>query len=200
MNKYFYDRLPLFVFVIIIFVSGISFGAIAVKTVDYSIRENVFAYFNDFMKGYDELNYSNSTLVSESIKFNLLNIVIIWVLGISVFLMPLITVLVFFKGFVLGFTVGFLVNEYSLQGVIMAIAAVFPQNLIIIPAYILAAVMAIYLSVRIFKYYRGLEGLNGEDLLTYTLEMGLLALLLVGGSIIETFISPYLMKIILHFI
>lgn len=200
MNKYFYDRLPLFVFVIIIFVSGISFGTIAVKTVDYSIRENIFVYFSDFMKGYDRLNYSNSTLVSESIKFNLLNIVIIWVLGISVFLMPLITVLVFFKGFVLGFTVGFLVNEYSLQGVIMALAAVFPQNLIIIPVYILAAVMAIYLSVRIFKYYRGLEMLNGEDLLTYTLEMGLLALLLVGGSIIETFISPYLMKIILHFI
>lgn len=200
MNRYFYDRLPLFVFVVIIFVLGISFGAIAVKTVDYNIRENVFAYFNDFMEGYNELNYNNSTLVSESIKFNLLNIVIIWILGISVFLMPLITVLVFFKGFVLGFTVGFLVNEYSFQGVIMVVAAVFPQNLIIIPVYILAAVMAIYLSVRIFKHYRGFEVLSGEDFLAYTLEMGLLALLLVGGSIIETFISPYLMKLILRFI
>jgi len=114
--------------------------------------------------------------------------------------MPLITVLLFFKGFVLGFTVGFLVNEFGFKGIIIALVTVFPQNIIIIPVYLLATVTAVYFSLRLIKYYRGRERLRGEDLGTYTMEMAVFGIALLGGSIIETFISPFLFRVLLRFL
>jgi len=146
------ERLPLFIFVIIIFILGISFGTITVKTLEYSNRENLFNYFNNFMQEINVLEYDQQSLISESIKFNLLNILIIWAFGLSVIIMPLITVLVFFKGFVLGFTAGFLLSQYSYRGILLILSAIFPQNLLIIPGYILAAVIAIYFSIRIIQF------------------------------------------------
>ncbi|MFP4662145.1 MAG: stage II sporulation protein M [Halanaerobiales bacterium] len=200
MNKFIHDRLPLFTFVIIIFVLGISFGAIAVKTVDYSIKENVFTYFNNFMQGYEKIEYNQASIVGESIKFNLLSIIIIWAFGLSMILMPLLTVLIFFKGFVLGFTVGFLVSEYSFKGILIALAAIFPQNIIIIPIYILSCVMAISLSIKIFEYYRGREKVSSEDLMLYSVEIGILAFVMLLASLVETYISPFLLKVLLRFI
>lgn len=200
MNSFVRNRLPLLTFVVVIFILGIGFGAIAVKTLEYSVKNNLFNYFNDFMKGLEGLEYNQKSLVSESIKFNLLNIFIIWAFGLSVIIMPLITVMIFFKGFVLGFTVGFLVSEYSYKGIFVALAAIFPQNVLIIPAYILAAVIGIYFSVRIIKYYRGRERLNFQDFITYTMEIVLLAGILLGGSLIETYASPFLFKLVLRLI
>lgn len=197
---YIRERLPILAFVTVLFILGISFGAIAVKTVDYNVKENVFNYFNSFMDGYTNLEYSQTTLISESIKFNLINILIIWAFGLLVVLMPLISVIIFFKGFVLGFTVGFLVSEYSWRGITIALAAVFPQNIIIIPIYIFSAVMAIYISIKIFKYYRGKIKITFEDILTYSLEMSMMAVVLLLGSLIETYISPFLLRIVIRFV
>ncbi|MCG8515168.1 MAG: stage II sporulation protein M [Halanaerobiales bacterium] len=200
MNLYIRKRLPVFTFIVVVFILGISFGAIAVKTVDYSTKQNLFNYFNDFMQGYNEIEYDRGSLVSESIKFNLFNIFMIWAFGITVIMMPLITLLIFFKGFVLGFTVGFLVSEYSLKGIVLAISAVFFQNVLIIPSYIMAAVMAVSLSIRIIKYYRNRAKLSFEDFLAYTLEMTMLALITLGGALLETYISPLLLRLVLRFI
>ncbi len=200
MNLYIRKRLPVFTFIVVVFILGISFGAIAVKTVDYSTKQNLFNYFNDFMQGYNEIEYDRGSLVSESIKFNLFNIFMIWAFGISVIMMPLITLLIFFKGFVLGFTVGFLVSEYSLKGIVLAISAVFFQNVLIIPSYIMAAVMAVSLSIRIIKYYRNRAKLSFEDFLAYSLEMTMLALITLGGALLETYISPLLLKLVLRII
>jgi len=200
MNKFFKDRLPILTFVLVIFILGVSFGAIAVKTVDYSVKENVFSYFNNFMDGYNQIKYSQTNLIGESIKFNLISISIIWAFGLSMFLMPLITILIFFKGFVLGFTVGFLVSEYSFKGILIALTAVFPQNVIIIPIYIISSVMSIYISIRIFKYYRGQTKIAFEELMIYSLEMTVLASILLVASLVETYLSPLFLKFLVRFI
>lgn len=115
-------------------------------------------------------------------------------------LMPLIIVFLFFKGFLLGFTVGFLVSEYSFKGILMSLAAVFPQNLLIIPVYLISTVMAIYLSLSIYKYYRGRARIELEDLVVYTLEMAILALILLLASLLETYLSPFLLRFLIAFI
>lgn len=196
MNRYIQDRLPIFTFVIIVFILGISFGAVAVKTVDYSTKEDVFSYFNKFLQGYRQIEYRNTALLAESIEFNLMNIFIIWAFGLSMILMPLITILIFFKGFVLGFTVGFLISEYSFRGILIALAAVFPQNILVIPVYLIASVLSIYISINIFKYYRGKAAINGEIFLKYSLEMLVMAVILVLSSLIEAYLSPLLLNLV----
>lgn len=198
--RVFYEKIPLFAFVTVIFILGVGFGAVAVKTVDYGARESLFSYFNNFMEGYNMLEYDRQSLVSDSIKFNLINLLIIWGLGISVFLMPLITVILFFKGFVLGFTVGFLISEYSYAGILIALSTVFPQNMLIIPAMLMAGMSGFYFSIKIIQHYRGRAKLELQNWSTYTMKMLFFGLLLLGGSLVETFISPVLFKYVLKLI
>ncbi|MFW6311971.1 MAG: stage II sporulation protein M [Nanoarchaeota archaeon] len=199
-NYFIKRRIPLLIFVLIIFVFGIGFGAIGVKTVEYSNKQELFNFFNNFMQGINEINYNQGTMVSESIRFNLINILVIWLFGMSVILMPLIPVLLFFKGFVLSFSVGFLISEYSLKGVLYSLVTIFPQNLLIIPAFIIAGILAIHFCVRIINFYRKRERLSIQDFFAYTISMFLLAIMLFMGSLIETYISPYLFKLLLRFL
>src|SRR5690606_2196452 len=200
MNRYIQERLPAFTFVTIIFILGISFGAIAVKTVDYGLRQDLFFYFNSFLEGFTDIEYEQKSLLIDSIKFNLFNIFVIWSFGLSMILMPLIIVLLFFKGFLLGFTVGFLVSEYSFKGILMSLAAIFPQNMVIIPFYLVSSVMAIYLSINIYRYYRGRNKMELEDLVVYTLEMAILAVILLLASLLETYLSPFLLRVLIAFV
>ena len=193
------QKLPLLVFISIIFIIGIGFGAFAVRTVDYNIQQDLFSYFSDFLKGYNNIDYQKSALINESIKFNLLSISVIWLFGMSVIIMPLVPMLVFFKGFVLGFTIGFLVSQFNFKGIILAIVTVFPQNVLIVPAYILAGVTAIAFSVKIVNYYRGRERLSFNDFINYSSKMILLGVLLLGGSLLETFVSPFMFRLVLRF-
>ncbi|HLV09191.1 MAG TPA: stage II sporulation protein M [Halanaerobiales bacterium] len=199
MKAFLRKRLPGLSFIIVIFILGISFGAVAIRTLDYSYQETIITYFNDFIRGFEGIEYNSSSLIAESIKYNLINITVIWLFGLSVILMPLIMLLLFFKGFILGFTVGFLVSEYGFKGVIIALVTVFPQNIIIIPVYLLASVIAIYFSIRLINYYRGRKPIRGEDLFIYTIEMGFAALVLLGASLIETYLSPFLFRVLLRF-
>lgn len=198
MTKFLKDRLPYVIFIIIIFVIGIIFGTTAVNSLNYGSKESVFSYFNDFINNYKEIEYSQKNLIGNSIKFNLLNLVIIWAVGISVFIVPLVVVIIFFKGFVIGFTVGFLVSEYGFKGILFSIFTVFPQNIFIVPAFLLAGIVSLSFSMKIIKYYRNRGRLSSEDFINYSLEMLVLGLVLTGGSLIETFFSPFLMRLLVN--
>ncbi|MEJ6950972.1 stage II sporulation protein M [Natronospora cellulosivora (SeqCode)] len=200
MNKFIRDRFPYFVFVIIVFIVGISFGTIAIRTIEYSVRENIFSYFNDFIQGFDTIQFDRTTFITDSLRFNLLNLFVIWSFGLSMVLMPLITIVVFLKGFVLGFTVSFLLSEYGFTGILIALAAVLPQNLIIIPVFILSSVMSIYMGLRIFGYYRGRNTVSFEEITTFSIEILILAVIMSMASLIETFISPFLLSLLFRFI
>ncbi|MFW5982267.1 MAG: stage II sporulation protein M [Halanaerobiaceae bacterium] len=200
MNRFLRERFPIIIFVLVVFILGISFGSIAVKTIEHGVRENIFNYFNDFISGFDSIQFNRTTFMTDNLKFNILNLFIIWAFGLSMVLMPLITVVVFLKGFVLGFTVSFLLSEYSYKGILIALTAVLPQNLIIIPVFVLAAVMSIYMGGRIFYYYRGKNNLNFEEIISFSLEFLILTVIISLASLIETFISPFLLKLLFRFI
>ena len=165
----------------------------------FKSREELFNYFNNFLDGYNEIEYNKINLLGESVKFNLFSMFIMSIFGISVIIMPLVPVLVFIKGFVLGFTIGFLVSQFDLQGILIAVVAVFPQNLLVIPCYLLGGLTTVGFSIKIVNYFRSREKLNFLDYFNYISKMVFLGILILGGSLVETYISPFLFKIILKF-
>ncbi|MFW6007302.1 MAG: stage II sporulation protein M [Halanaerobiales bacterium] len=196
---YLENRFPLLVFVCLILILGIGFGAYAIRSVNYSVQQELFNYFNNFLDDFQEMDYEKIDLLSESIKFNLLNIFIMWLLGLSVIIIPLVPILIFIKGFVLGFTTGFLISQFSLKGILIAIITVFPQNIIVIPCFILGGLTATGFSIKIINYFRNKIRLNFIDFFNYTSKMILLAVIVLSGSLIETYISPVLFKFMLRF-
>src|SRR5690606_4529411 len=74
-------------------------------------------------------------------------LIILFLLGLSVIGLPLVWVLLYVKGLVIGFSVGFLVNQIGMKGLFLAAISIAPQNFVIIPVYIIAGTVSMIFSL-----------------------------------------------------
>jgi stage II sporulation protein M len=112
--------------------------------------------------------------------------------------MPIILGVVFFKGFSLGFTVGFLVKEKAVSGILLSIISILPQNLVYIPLLILWSVVGINFSVHIARGRPGSAISLGRGFISYTLLMLVFLILVMVGAFIEAYLSPWFLGLFLN--
>ncbi len=200
-TSYFYENSSIFVFVVILFLMGVIFGAIVVNSMGYSQKQDLYFYLSQFFGDVSngKLAASNE-LFLQSLFHNSKFIGLMWVLGISIVGLPVILILLFIKGMVIGFTVGFLVNQMSWKGFLLAFGSILPQNLIIIPVFIIMAVMSMSFSLIMIK--KQFMKKYGQPIMPvfkrYILALILSILFILAASGIEAFLSPGLMKTIVH--
>ncbi|TGA98179.1 stage II sporulation protein M [Sporolactobacillus shoreae] len=192
------DCRSLYTFVIALFLMGIIFGAIVVNSLPYETKTDLFHYLQQF---FGELSHGQiadpQLLFRESLLNDLQYIGLIWILGLSVIGLPIIFILVFVKGMVLGFTVGFLVSQMGINGFLTALVSVFPQNLLLIPCDLFISVVAVVCSLKIIRQL--LIKTRREPLFPQIISYALL--LLISGCIVafasgyEAYISPALIRL-----
>jgi stage II sporulation protein M len=108
---------------------------------------------------------------------------------------PLLLILIFLKGLVIGFTVGFLVNQLSWKGLWFAFMAVVPQNLLVIPAMLIVTVAGIRFSVQLVKNRLiSHRGSIYPQFVAYSILVTIMAVMMFLSSTIEAYVSPTLMK------
>jgi stage II sporulation protein M len=129
----------------------------------------------------------------EILKGQLYSLGILWLLGLTVVGAPLVILLVGARGFILGFTVGFLVKEKAGQGLLLALVAVLPQNLFYVPGLLGAGALALYFTMSLFKSSR--ETPVFTRILLYTLLFIALALLVLAGTWVEAYLVPGIMRL-----
>lgn len=180
--------------VTVFFAAGVVFGALAVRNLNVDQIGELSSYLNSFLE-----KVGDTPLKDRSLKLflneNLYTLVAMYVLGLSVIGLPLIPVVVFTRGFIIGFTVGFLAREKAVKGMIFAFVSVVPQNLLLIPAILIAAVLAVNLSLLLLRHR--LAG-AGNSLLRptglYTLFMLVLVAISGLAGLCETYITPVFIK------
>ena len=73
------------------------------------------------------------------------------ILGISIIGYQSSLIFLFMKGMVVGFTVGFLVNQMGWSGFLLSFVSVLPQNFIIIPIFIMTTTLAVNISLKMIR-------------------------------------------------
>lgn len=186
----------LYIFVTVLFMMGVIFGGIAVQALDLSQTEGLLNYLGHFFQGlqHDEIADPEITF-QHALGGHLKVLGIMWILGVSVIGIPLLCIYIFLKGLVIGFTVGFLVNQLSWSGLWFAFVSVVPHNLLTIPALIIMAVSGIYFSLylvqnRLIKH----RGTIYPQFISYCLLVTCMAILLLVAAGVEAYLSPVLMK------
>ena len=76
---------------------------------------------------------------------------LIFALGFSVIGIPLIILLIFFKGLILGFSISSLISIFSYKGVIYSFIYIFPAQLISILSFLMISFYSINFSLMLFK-------------------------------------------------
>ena len=138
------------------------------------------------------------TAFTNSLFSNLTYLVIIWILGISIAGIPIIIFLLFFKGFILGFSFSAVIANYGVKGILLSMAYQLPHALLLLIIFLLIGFYAINFSIRLFRNLFLKEQIN---LGPYFKRYNQIAIISIIGilicSLLETFLSPVFMNFFL---
>lgn len=191
------ENSSLYIFVSVLLLMGVVFGAILVNSLQVNQKQDLSFYLNRFFGQVSKGEFAiASEMFQESYFSQLKYIGFIWLLGISIIGLPLIFILLFLKGVVVGFTVGFLVSQHGWNGLLLAFVSVLPQNLIIIPAFLVMTTVAASFSLRMIRhqFIRKINEPLLPMLIRYTCFFLIIGVILAIASSIEAYASPVLMK------
>jgi len=188
--------------IILCFLIGISVGGFTVKVISISHKQELVAYLKAFFQLFQGEHLKNLDIFSQSLINNLQLLSLNWILGILIIGIPGIIFVIAFKGFVVGFTVGLLIEQFKFKGVLLFLLGVLPQNLIIIPVFIVASVLSISFALMLIrsKLNKSNQINLYKQFLIYTALYLLLVALVITAVSIEAFISPTFIKMISSYI
>lgn len=201
-RRLFFDHVKtnvtIYLFITTLLITGIVFGAIIVNSMDFVQKQDLFFHVNQFFsKINNEELIMSKDILRKSFIFHVQYLTLILLLGMTIIGIPLIWLLVFLKGLVIGFSVGFIVNQLGLNGFLLAIVSIAPQNIIIIPIYIMAASLANIFSLLLFQKVTSRTASTpiGRPFVQYVTVFSILVACALIGSFIETFIAYEAVKV-----
>ncbi|MGE5557579.1 MAG: stage II sporulation protein M [Bacillota bacterium] len=196
--RYFFKKNCVFFFIIlVVFLMGVFFGALSLKTLNAMQKKELVLYLESFFQGFKQKAVSGLPLVRLSLFNNLKTIGLIWLFGLTVIGVPLILLLIFTRGFIFGFTVGFLVEEYTFKGFIFSLLAIVPHNLVIFPVLFLVSIMSIDLAGILLRQRSGQRPARlGNVFAGNVAGLAAAGIVLIGASFLEAYVSPFFISLL----
>lgn len=186
-----------YLIIFLFFTVGIVLGAYTIKYMNEFNKNELSTYFTNFTSSLGDRGIAYKSILVSSLKNNLSLFVIIGALGLFIFGFPFIPLISLWKGFSIGFTFSFLLTTYEYKGLALAITAVIPQNIFIIPALIFLGTICFSISFDKFKNKFTKNKKISLDKVNIGNILVVFSILLAIGIFIETFISPTVIKFII---
>ena len=174
---------------ILTFLIGILYPAV----VDNNTREIISKNITDLISSIkNNMSFKDFfKLLSSNYTF----IIIIWILGISIFGTIIVLILYLFKVFIFGFELSSLIINLKLSNIIFIILYTLP-NLLYIAIYFILVLFSISYSITLFKMIFLHKNYTIRIITKKYIKVLLVSLLLILLlSIINIFITPKLIKI-----
>ncbi|TDT61923.1 stage II sporulation protein M [Fonticella tunisiensis] len=190
------ENLGSYFMAVLFFTIGIAAGAFTVKALDNGQKQDLVIYLNRFFQILGNEQIKSTTILVQSLKNNFQTIFFIWLLSITIIGVPVTLFITSFRGFIVGFTISFLIQGLGWKGLLFTLVAVLPQNIIFIPCLIIISALSISFSVHSIKrkVRKGFINNVKGNMLSYTLSVGAILLIMLLGSLVEAYLSPILIK------
>jgi stage II sporulation protein M len=129
----------------------------------------------------------------QTIAANIKTVFFLFFMGISVIGLPLALLLIFTRGFTIGYSVSFLLRTMGFKGLVLTLTGVAPHNLLIIPSIFLMVIAIIDIAAALTKIrFTNKQVAIGEELI----KCAVLTLVVLSMMIFAGFIQGYITPII----
>lgn len=193
MNKIKKRYLYLLIIVVTGIIVGIIFSNILSDTDNKLVYSKITNYFNN-IKDDIPIDYLKNLITS--LKNNYLFLIIIWILGLSIVGLLFNNFILFFKSFVLGFSIGSIINIYFYRGLVLSFFYIFPALIINILVLMIMVYYANTFSLKLFDViFRKKEFKFSSLIKKYFKILLVFSIILTISSLIETFIMPFFIKL-----
>lgn len=194
------EHATIYIFMIILFLTGVIFGAIIVNSMSFVQKEDLIFYLERFFGEIaDKDQIENNEILKSSFFYHARYLLLLFVLGLSVIGLPIVWILLFLKGLVVGFSVGFIVNQLQVKGLLLASLAIAPQNFLIIPIYIIAGSLSMVFSLNLLRklFSRRISQPILQPFGKYVTVFSLLLVISLVASALEAFVANEAMEMMI---
>ena len=179
----------------IVFLIGIIIGVVFINNLTEERQLQLADYINSFTQSLNEdYKIDLNILLRKSIINNFILSILIWFTGSTIIGIPIVYLIIGFKGFTLGYTVSTIIITFNTwKGIFFVMCALLLQNIIFIPCIFALAVSGIRFYKAIIKDRRK-ENIKIE-IIRHTIFSIVMFLLLMSSSFIEVYGSSNILEI-----
>ncbi|QOX63438.1 stage II sporulation protein M [Anoxybacterium hadale] len=186
-----------FVAALFFFVLGLSAGVFTELMMTSAEKEGMISYLDKYFFLSNPKDLAFTDIFMNSAGNNLGLLIIILLSGMAAIGFPIALAALVYKGMALGFSAALLIDSMNFKGVAIVFTSMIPQNLLIIPAMILACVAALNIAFHTISNRKfGIKKSLAESSGSYLFLNLLFAVAILGGCFIESFLSPLLTRLI----
>jgi len=127
-----------------VFLAGGVFGAVGVGALEDKKTEELAAFLNNLLA--QQPTAINSQFLQQIAKDYFIMMAGIWLLGLTVIGTPLVYLIVFARGFILGFSIAFIIHIKKIIGLGLVVFTIVFPSLLAIPCLLLGAGIATIFS------------------------------------------------------
>lgn len=187
----------IFLCVLLFFLIGIVLGTYTVYYMNEIDKKEMANYYTNFLNVIKDKPINYNGIILDSLKNNLIFIIIIGLLGFTIVGTPFILIMDLIKGYILGFTFSILIAILGNKGIAMAFIALVPQNIIFIICIFIASIMSLKYSLIKLKVKLSKGAIQGGFIKSYINSYIIISVMFVLGVIIEGYISPNLIRLVI---
>jgi len=188
-------------FTLVLVILGIITGSIFIVILNNTDKGIVIEYIEKFIEtlGKNKFNYIDT--LKNTLIVNFLIIFIISIIGFTYFLFPVSIIILFYKAFIIGFSLSSFILTYKIKGLLLSIVYIFPHMIINILLISLLTAFTLKLSLNMIKCIIKKKEVNMRLYFNkYLYIMILFIFLITITSLYESFIAPFILKGLINII
>ena len=184
-------------FVITILLLGVISGSIFLVVLNKTDKANIILKIISFMENINKGNINSGQAFKNSLIINYTFIILIWMLGLSIIGIIINIFLTYIKGFITGFSISSILLSYKYKGILASILYIFPSGILNIIIVASLTIYSIMFSHNLLKIIISKKNNNRLILKKYIIILIICIILSFISSILEVYLFPYLLKIII---
>lgn len=200
LNNIKFDKKYVF-FSIVLVILGIITGSLFIVILNSADKNLVIEYITDFIDSIKNNSINNIDIFKNTLLINYIIIIIISIIGFTYFFFPVNIIVLFYKAFIIGFSLAAFILTYKFKGILLSIIYIIPHSIINILLFSLLVSFTLKLSINMIKYIIKKKEVNMRGYFNKYLYMFLIFIFLITlTSTYESFIVPKLIKLFVKII
>lgn len=189
------------VFSLIIVIIGIITGSLFIVILKSSDKNLILEYIQTFVESIKNNTFNYGDTLKNTLINNYLVVLIISIIGFTYFLVPINILILFYKSFVIGFSLSSFILTYKIKGLILSIIYVMPHMILNILLFSILVAFTLKLSLRMINCIFKKKEVNMRAYFNKYLYTSIFIIILISiTSLYEAFVAPALLKLFVNII
>lgn len=200
MNNIRFDK-KYVLFSLILVILGIITGSLFIVILNSTDKNLVIEYISDFTSNIKNSSINNLDLLKNAIISNYIVIFLLLIIGFTSFLFPINVLMLFYKSFIVGFSLSSFILTYGIKGLLLSVFYILPHLIINILIFCLLTAFTLKISISMIKCVIKRKDVNMRQYFNKYLSIIIISIIIITfTSLYESYVAPYLLKLIVNLI